>query len=304
LVIYCVLEGSGGFGGRLDAWSIKHGRDVPDNFAWTPVRLAFVTEQTKKAAVEDVKRLIALVRHIETTQGRTCSLIVVDTVARAMNGTDENSVQDMGKFIAQCTYLQDLPSKPHVAVVHHENAQGSKPRGSTALLGAGDTFIRVQKNEKGERSWMITTAKDDEDGARYGFALEPMMLGFDEDEDIIESCAVVEREVSAETPPSGKKGKEKATPPPRRPRGQNQQIVLTSLRKALFDTPDAKPDGLDEPTGSAVVTRETWWSIARDDLPHEDDKKAKEAFRDAAEALVANGFVGHHKRQYYWDLAA
>jgi hypothetical protein len=303
LVIYCVLEGSGGFANRLNAWRTKHGRDVPDNFVWVSVRLSFLSDPTKKAAAKDVEKLLALVRHFEATEGQTCSLLVIDTVARAMDGADENSVQDMTKFVNQCALIQDLPGKPHCAVVHHENATGSKPRGSTALIGAGDVFIRVQKTEKGARSWTVIWGKDVEEGAKYGFALETVPLGFDEDMDVIESCAVVEREVSAETPPSGKK-KEKATPPPRRPRGQNQQIVLDSLRKALFDTPDAKPEGLDVPTGSAVVTRETWWSMARDDLPHEDDKRAREAFRDATEALVANGFVGHHKRQYYWDLAA
>jgi hypothetical protein len=301
MVVYCVLEGAGGFGSRLDAWSIKHGRDVPDNFVWTPVRLAFVTEQTQAAVEKDVQRLMALIRFLETRQNRTCSLVVVDTTARAMSGTDENSTQVMTAFVAQCAHLQDMPSTPHVAVVHHENAGGTKPRGSTSLLGAGDTFIRVQKNDKGQRSWTLNTAKDDEDGARYGFALESVMLGFDEDDDILESCVVVEAPLPAEEP-RGKKGKQEkpdpAPKPPRKPVGANQQLVLEALREVLFDTPDARPSHIDAPAGVAVVTKETWWRVARERLPHDDERKAREAFREALEGLVGRNFVGHHQRIY------
>jgi hypothetical protein len=309
LVIYCVLEGSGGFANRLNAWRTKHGRDIPDNFVWVTVRLSFLSDPTKKAAADDVKKLLALVRHIEATQGRTCRMVVVDTCARAMDGADENSTQDMTKFVNQCALLQDLPSKPHVAVVHHENAGGTKPRGSTALLGAGDVFIRIQKLEKG-RVWTVIWGKDVEEGRKHGFALETVSLGFDEDMDVIESCAVVEAPLPPDTEegPGGKKAKRKKreeafeAKPPRRPRGQNQQLVLNALRAALFDTPDARPEGIDAPPGAAVVTRDTWWAAARDALPHEDEKKARDAFRDAVEGLVGTGFVGHHKRKVFWEL--
>jgi hypothetical protein len=133
-------------------------------------------------------------------------------------------------------------------------------------------------------------------------------LGIDEDGDAIESCVVTEAPVPEEEPEEGRqtgrrgKGEKPAPKPARKPRGQNQQLVLSALRKALFDTPDARPEGLDAPVGAAVVTRKTWWDIARDALPQVDRKKAAEAFRDALEALVGNGFVGHHKREYFWEV--
>jgi hypothetical protein len=224
-----------------------------------------------------------------------------------MDGSDENSVQDMGKFVAQCALLQDLPSKPHVAVVHHENANGTKPRGSTSLIGAGDVFIRVQKTEKGARSWTVVWGKDVEEGAKYGFALETVTLGFDEDMDVIESCVVVEAPVPEADPaePRGRKKKEaKEEPAPTQPRravGPNQQLVLESLRDALFVAPDARPEGLDAPPGVAVVSKEKWWRFAREQLPHENEKKARDAFREAWVALVERCFVGHWQREFFWE---
>jgi hypothetical protein len=47
---------------------------------------------------------------------------------------------------------------------------------------------------------------------------------------------------------------------------------------------------------------DTWWAAARDDMPHEDERKARDAFRHAVEGLVGTGFVGHHKRKVFWEL--
>jgi hypothetical protein len=85
-VLYCIMEGAGGYPNRLMAWSNHHGRPVPDNFVWVPVRLRFVEDKTVDAAAEDVRRLKALAEQIKAETGLPCVLIVVDTAARAMTG--------------------------------------------------------------------------------------------------------------------------------------------------------------------------------------------------------------------------
>jgi hypothetical protein len=134
-VLYLIMEGSGGYPNRLQAWSQHHGRPVPDNFVWVPVRLRFVEDGTDDAAAEDVQRLKALVEQIKAETGLPCVLIVVDTAARAMTGCDENSTGDMGRFLDQCAELQGMQDRPHVCVIHHENAAGTKSARQHRALG-------------------------------------------------------------------------------------------------------------------------------------------------------------------------
>jgi RecA-family ATPase len=72
--------------------------------------------------------------------------VVIDTVARALLGADENSATDMGKFVKACDTIKEHTNAA-VLGIHHSGKDGGKGmRGSSALLGAVDTSIAVKKS--------------------------------------------------------------------------------------------------------------------------------------------------------------
>ena len=119
-------------------------------------------------------------------------LIVIDTLARALQGGDENSSQDVGAFNDSVGALI-ASTGACVLVVHHSGKDKTKgARGSSALLGAVDTEIEVDS-----RQVTSTKQRDVELGAPIGFTLTPVALGMDEDGDMVTSCVVTPSAVTA-----------------------------------------------------------------------------------------------------------
>jgi hypothetical protein len=99
-------------------------------------------------------------------------LLVVDTMARSMVGGDENAVQDVGEFIAAVDGL--CPAR---FVVHHTGHEASRERGSSALSGAADLRVKLERagksyrveltceKQKDAREWDPITLRLDEHGA-------------------------------------------------------------------------------------------------------------------------------------------
>ena len=136
-VLYIAGEGIGGFGKRWKSWENHHGvKDEPDLYL-LPTAVNFREE-------EDIARLVATIEDI----GQRFSLVIVDTVARAIAGAEENSSTDMGLFVAACDEIKALTGGALLAV-HHAGKDSSRgARGSTALLGAVDTSLMVGKSEE------------------------------------------------------------------------------------------------------------------------------------------------------------
>jgi len=136
-VLYIAGEGIGGFSKRWKAWENHHGvKDEPDLYL-LPTAVNFREE-------EDIARLVATIEDI----GQRFSLVIVDTVARAIAGAEENSSTDMGLFVAACDEIKALTGGALLAV-HHAGKDSSRgARGSTALLGAVDTSLMVGKSEE------------------------------------------------------------------------------------------------------------------------------------------------------------
>ena len=72
-------------------------------------------------------------------------LIILDTLARAMVGGDENSAEDMGLFIDAAKRIRQA-THATVLVIHHNNRAGVA-RGSTALLGAVHTILECSREQ-------------------------------------------------------------------------------------------------------------------------------------------------------------
>lgn len=69
-------------------------------------------------------------------------LVVIDTMARSMVGSDENSTRDMGLFVQACETVKKTLDTA-VLIIHHTNKGGVHERGNSALRGSSDVMIRA-----------------------------------------------------------------------------------------------------------------------------------------------------------------
>lgn len=89
--------------------------------------------------------------------------------------------------------------------IHHSGKDLSRgQRGWSGLKGAMDFEIEVSRDEDTDtREIRLSKMKDEEDGLRFGFRLENVVLGMDEDGDEYRSCVAVEAELARKREPSG-----------------------------------------------------------------------------------------------------
>ena len=140
-VLYIAGEGVGGLGKRTKAW-IEHNYPSANNLP-----LFILPTSVNFASTGDVEKLTSTIHKLQEDKGVEFSLIVVDTVARALLGADENSATDIGKFVKACDRLKDEYGCALLGI-HHSGKDATKGmRGSSALLGAVDTSVQVTKSE-------------------------------------------------------------------------------------------------------------------------------------------------------------
>ena len=213
-------------------------------------------------------------------QGCGAKLIVLDTLSRMLAGGDENSSVDMGSFIRNVAELRHL-SGAHIAIVHHgtQATNGSKPRGHGSLTGADDALIEVAKLADGTRTATVVHAKDDADGDRFGFKLEPANLGTDPDGDPITTLTV-----TALTEPGEAPGKAVRLT-------DNEQIALACLDRAIAAEAVLATVG-DNFEERRVATATSWraWFYQKGKPDESQDTKLK-AFNRARDGLIAKGRV-------------
>jgi hypothetical protein len=193
-VLYVAGEGFAGLNNRLAGFKLKHqpGEEVP--FAIVPVAIDL------GPGGRDAERVIAAAATVKSRTGLAVQLIVVDTLARSMGGGDENSTQDMGLFVAACDRIRQTTGATVLVVHHRGKSSTAGARGSSALLGAADTVIEVEKHDAG-RVAKVTKQKDGADGQKIGFDLDVIDLGEDDEGEPINTCIVRPTESVAKAAP-------------------------------------------------------------------------------------------------------
>jgi len=266
-VLYVAAEGEAGISNRIRALRDVYGHS--DNF--------FFIAQPADLLHEDghIGDLIAAARACQA------GLIVIDTLSRAIAGGDENSSRDMGTFVCNVGEVRHL-TKAHVAVVHHgtKESSGSTPRGHGNLTGADDALIEIRRLEDGSRIATVVHAKDDADGQSWGFTLDAVELGLDEDGDSITTLIVNE---SAELPPEAERPEKLS---------DNLRIGLNTLTAALKACAVMATVG-EHDALMPVVTESDWRSFFyRDGKPGETQDSRKKAFQRVISGLLAKGMIG------------
>lgn len=127
-VLYMVGEGEYGYQQRVAAWTKHH--NLTEGKLYMVIGAVQFLEDNDFTAFQDA---VSAIRP---------RLVIVDTLARSMIGSDENSTRDMGMFMQAC---EDIKRRQDTAImlVHHTNKGGQLERGSSALRGASDSMIKV-----------------------------------------------------------------------------------------------------------------------------------------------------------------
>lgn len=145
-VLYVAGEGSESIKLRVLAWRQKH--EAATAVAIVPVAVNLLDPAA------DVGRIVAACAAVMARYSMAVSLIVIDTLARAFGGGNENASEDMGAVITHADLLRTKTSA-HVMFVHHAGKDSSKgSRGHSSLKAASDTEIEVI----GEQSTHLHTA--------------------------------------------------------------------------------------------------------------------------------------------------
>ena len=170
-VVYLCLEGERGFAQRILAWEHANGKRAPELLMVTVdsfhLHNADDTAALSQTIVRWVKKLPA---------GLASPVVIVDTLNRAMPGSEENGSADMGRSLEGCAILQKATGGL-VLLVHHSGKDTDKgPRGHSSLLAAADVSILVGRNTKG-RFWESKKMKDGTDDIHGAFDLVQVSLG-------------------------------------------------------------------------------------------------------------------------------
>jgi RecA-family ATPase len=183
-VVYVCLEGTHGMQNRIEAMKragiLTPG--APFYVCTSPVSLLDATHADKLAET---------VREAARQSELPCRLVIIDTMARAMAGGDENSGKDMTFAVSTIDAVKQATGA-HVAIIHHcgkDEARGA--RGHSSLRAAVDTEIEVSKPE-GERitTVRVTKQRDLERGEAMPFSLKVIELGTNHRGKVITSCTV------------------------------------------------------------------------------------------------------------------
>jgi len=185
-VMYAALEGAKGLSGRFEAYCKKHSIDKNIPFAMMPCALDFYSEST------NISEFIDLIKSAQDDIGDP-KLVVIDTLARALAGGDENSGQDMGKLV----YYADMirrETEAHLSFVHHSGKNKALgARGHSSLRAAVDTEIEISRDENAEYSVVkFVKQREMEMIGDKAFSLERVVIGLNSFTEEISSCVVID----------------------------------------------------------------------------------------------------------------
>ena len=184
--------------------------------------LAVVTAPVSWIDGNDVDALAEALAEVARQHG-PIAFVVVDTVARAMAGGDENSAADMGRFVAACDAIRARFRCALLAVAHSGHADKGRVRGHSSLRGATDYEWQATREPDGSIRFAATKIKDGEWPAPRGFRLATVELGpIDEDGRPVTSAVLESCDLPEPSPPAKADGT-----------GKNQRLALRVLRATI-----------------------------------------------------------------------
>lgn len=177
-VFYCAAEDATGLRQRITALRNRQG-DAPT---------LQVVSGISDLHSEDSPDLDQLSIAVEAERP---NLIVIDTLAMAFPGLEENDAASMGRVVAVGRQLAEHGAA--VIFIHHgTKADGSTPRGHSLFNGALDFSVQVEKGEDGIVRGKLRKNRRGTTEREIAFRIGVEVLGEDEDGDPI-TAAVAEQ---------------------------------------------------------------------------------------------------------------
>jgi AAA domain len=165
LVFYVPLEGQTGLHDRIQAACEEIGVGDAD-------RLPLVVSGSPLdlSSGDSVSELISAVGAAATAYRTAATLVVIDTLSRAMPGMNENSPDDMNRAVTALARIQRETGSA-VLVIHHSGKTAERgARGHSSLRAAVDAELLVSRDKSG-RSLTVTKQRDGADLIKISFDL-------------------------------------------------------------------------------------------------------------------------------------
>ena len=167
-IVWIAAEAAGSMRNRLRAYAQAHGVELETTDLW-------VVEHTLSLMSNEEAQVL-----IEVLQEKQPLMVVIDTLAAASGGANENSGEDMNQVLANCRKLHEVTGAL-VMLVHHSGKDASRgARGWSGIRAAMDAEFEVTYSEDSPiRAVTVTKQRDASDQLRLPFKLLTVPLDFD-----------------------------------------------------------------------------------------------------------------------------
>ena len=276
LVIYIAGEGVGGLRKRLKAWNQAHKNEPGLGLRIVPLPIGLLDE-------DEIQALIQTIQQIKNDLD--VRLVVFDTVARCMAG-DENSAQDMGLAIKAMDKIRET-FKCAVMPNHHSGKDRDRgARGSTALIGAVDVSLRVDRQDD---ILLLSTEKQKDAEAQEQVVFHSRVITLEENEEYDLSEPETSIVLSLHTDQDVKLYNS-LTPP--------QRMVFNALQMAIDEAGISSPNNR---VPGRCTTIELWraYSMHKTISEGEKEDSKRKAFQRSAKSLIEKNIVSKWN-DYVW----
>lgn len=272
-VIYVAGEGRNGLKRRMMAWSLANKVGHDDAPLFVSMMPAALTD------ADMVKEVQAAIELVSVDHGPPV-LIVIDTLARNFGPGDENSTQDMSKFIQAADDLRTI-SQATILIVHHSgHGDKGRARGAMALKGALDAEYRLDRDEAGIIRMEATKMKDAKYPEPCAFQLRSVPLSVCNDNGEPEFSAVLETTSYAPPPQKGKAG-----------HGKHQTQALAILKDLQNDERRKYSDEGKDPS-TVRVSVDVWKKAMKaGGMPAQRISEVVKSLRDLRMITEGGGYV-------------
>jgi hypothetical protein len=167
-VVWIAAEAAGSVRNRARAYAKGYDTTLDNLPLW------IIGDTPDLSSVEHVKALAAGIKPVAPR------LIVIDTLAAASGGANENSGEDMSVIMAACRALNKITGAT-ILLIHHSGKDKSRgARGWSGIKAAVQTEFEIGLNGDGERELRIAKQRDAEAGMRMTFRLTAVDVGDDQ----------------------------------------------------------------------------------------------------------------------------
>jgi hypothetical protein len=277
--LYVVLEGQHGFDLRIKAALERH-PSILNRLAYLKTAMGLASPESAMLAIGNI---IDAAQQLERRSQAPVRLIVIDTLARAMAGANENDAAAVSEIMNSATAIQ-AETGAAVLFVHHPGKDSNKGmRGSSALLAAADTVICVDRHKAAaERNVIVEKCKDGEEGELGSFTLERVSFASDVDPSF-SSCVI-----SASIGYVRRKRRPGAATAAGKALEELEELAI----EQSGTVPPVHPRA---PTGVRVISKTLWKErCARQHLSNGKEKNELDTFNRAVRSLSEAHLIGTH----------